>query len=499
MRRLAPAIAAALAVAAVLPQQALAHAYLVTSSPGYGDVLTHAPGDIRLTFNDSVRPARGNEAVSNATGRSVLAGRARIDARDPRVLVLPLVKGLGPGDYTARWRIVSEDGHTEEGLLAFAVGSGSAPPTAKLPLLGTSLGVTNLVGRALFVLGVLLALGAAVFAVAVWRPAARRSQLDPAEEAELRKREARVTSVVLFFSFLLAQAGSVLAVLHTTGATRYGRIHELGIVFAGVGAAATASTILPLRLLTGIAALALATTLPLSGHALDPGEPRLLSFPADLVHVCAAAVWLGGLVQLVFVLLAARSLEPKDRRRFVSHLASGFARIAIVCVFLIALTGLGRAFVELRSVEQLWTLSYGRAILVKTALLGAVLAFAWLNRSRLIGLGHHRSAAPSTVALLAEIGLLLGVVGTVAVLTELRPGRTLNSPARPARAAVDQTSWSATVTSRPTLRLSASIACRPRSMTGRGRGGKTLKQRQGHGCGGRLRRGCGHEALDVVW
>ena len=451
MRRLGSAIAVALALTAGLPQQAFAHAILVSSSPAYGDVLTHAPGEIRLTFNDSVRPARGNEAVSNATGRSVLAGPARIDARDPRVLVLPLVKGLGRGDYTARWRIVSEDGHTEEGLLAFAVGSGSAPPTAKLPLLGTSLGVTNLVGRALFVLGVLLALGAAVFAVAVWRPAARRSQLDPAEDAELRKREARVTSVVLFFSFLLAQTGGVLAVLHTTGATRYTRMHELGIVFAGVGAAATASPMLPLRLLTGIAALALATTLPLSGHALDPGEPRLLSFPADLVHVWAAAVWLGGLVQLVFVLRGARSLEPTHRRRFVSLVAGGFARIALVCVCLIALTGLGRAVVELRSLEQLWTLSYGRAILVKTGLFGAVLAFALLNRSRLMGrLDRERSGATSTAALFAEIGLLLAVVGAVAVLTDLRPGRAFASPTRPTAATLYETSRPAGVDGRST-------------------------------------------------
>ena len=107
MRRLAPAVAAALACVAALPHPASAHAILLSTSPGYGDVLAHAPGEIRLTFDDSVRPARGNEAVSNATGRSVLAGPARIDPRNPRVVVLPLVKGLGAGDYTARWRIVS--------------------------------------------------------------------------------------------------------------------------------------------------------------------------------------------------------------------------------------------------------------------------------------------------------------------------------------------------------------------------------------------------------
>lgn len=427
MRRLVTAIVVAAAVGASLAPAALAHSYLLRSSPAYGEVLSSAPREIRLSFSDSIQPAPGIEAVSNATGRSILAGRTAIDPHNPRELALPLIRRLPEGDYTARWRVVSNDGHTEEGLLAFAVGSSRSPPTAGLPLLGTGPGATGVLGRWLFVLGTLLALGAVVFAAAVWRPALRAAQLDADDEIRLRNREARIISIVLFACFVGAQAGSVLAILHGTTATRYGRMHELAIVFAGVGAAATAGTSRPLRLMTGIAALALATTLPLSGHALDPGESQPLSLGADLVHVYAAAIWIGGLLQLTLALRAGRGLEPAKRNRLASQQVRLFSRLALIAVVLIAISGLARALVELADVRQLWNLNYGRAIVVKSVLFAAVLALAWFNRKRLSRLPAG-SELPGPVrpglAIASELALLAAVVAAVAVLTDLRPGRT---------------------------------------------------------------------------
>src|SRR5207247_284559 len=183
----------------------------------------------------------------------------------------------------------------------------------------------------------------------------------------------RTGPVVLFVSFLLSQLGSVLAILHATTDTRYGRLHELAIVFAGIGAAATASSAKPMRMLTGVAAVGLATTPSLAGHALDPGEPRILSFVADLVHVWAAAVWLGGLFALALSLREIQRVEPGARAELSALLARRFSRVALAAVLLIAASGLARALVELTSVQQLWQLSYGRAILVKTGLLLALL------------------------------------------------------------------------------------------------------------------------------
>jgi copper transport protein len=434
MRRLIPVAAALLLAAAALPRSALAHAYPVSSTPAYGQALAHAPREITIVFTDSIRPAHGNAAVSNATGRSILSGPAHVDPKNDRELVLPLVGGLPRGNYTARWRVISNDGHTEEGLLEFRVGTGVPAGKASLPLLGTGLGTTNLIGRGLFLLGVLAALGVSFFALAVWLPALR--SLEPVGEGArlLRAREARTTSIVLFTSFLLSQLGSVLAIVHATTATRYGRMHELAIVLAGIGAASTASTRTPFRILAAAAAAALAATLPAAGHALDPGEPQPLGFAADLLHVWAAGVWLGGLLALALALRAVRHSGLREAGRLTGTIAGRFSRLALTAVLLVALTGLGRALVELTAVSQLWSLSYGRAILVKTGLLLVVVVLAWANRSRIL----PRLARPGmdrrlTTTVLAELALLVAVLGAVAVLTDLRPGRD-RAPSPPAAA-----------------------------------------------------------------
>jgi copper transport protein len=426
MRRLALALGAALIGLAGVPQAAQAHAYLVLSSPADGAVLAKAPRSVRLAFSDSIRPADGNAVVLNGGG-SVLEGPAQVEPGRPRELVLPLLGGLGNGDYTVRWRVLSDDGHTLEGLLAFGVGEGRAPPRAVLPLIGSGLDLTNLVGRGLFLLGVLGSLGIVTFAWLVWRPALRAAGLPAREEALLQARQLRVASIALFTSFLLSQLGSVLAILNATTATRYGRAHELAIVFAGIGAASTASTARPARVLAGIAAVGLAVTPCLAGHALDPGEPQPLSFAADLLHVWAASVWLGGLVALVLSLSIARRLEAGSQPLTVT-VARRFSFVALIAVLVLVASGIARAVVELSSVSQLWSQGYGQAILVKTGLLLVLIVIGWLNRSRLVprlsGSGSERAGTRLRTNAIVELALLLVVIGAVAVLTDLRPGRT---------------------------------------------------------------------------
>jgi len=80
-------------------------------------VLATPPQDVKLLFDDEIRPAGGDRAV-DARGRSVLAGPAHRLAGNDRALVVPLRPGLVRGAYTVRWRVVSNDGHLITGVLA---------------------------------------------------------------------------------------------------------------------------------------------------------------------------------------------------------------------------------------------------------------------------------------------------------------------------------------------------------------------------------------------
>ena len=115
--------------ALALPAAASAHARLVGSKPADGAVLATAPNDVRLLFDDEVRPAGGERGRRRA--RPLGARRRRPAHRQRRARSsLPLRPGLPHGAYSVRWRVVSNDGHLIAGVLAFAVGAGSPRPGA---------------------------------------------------------------------------------------------------------------------------------------------------------------------------------------------------------------------------------------------------------------------------------------------------------------------------------------------------------------------------------
>jgi hypothetical protein len=102
-----------------------------------------------------------------------------------------------------------------------------------------------------------------------------------------------------------------------------------------------------------------------------------------------------------------------------------FSSTALVAVLVLGVSGIGRALTELGAVHELWTTSYGRALLVKTAIFVPLIGLGWLNR-RLLGSGL--AALLRNVRL--ELVALAGIVVAVAFLTQLRPGR--DAPARAA-------------------------------------------------------------------
>jgi copper transport protein len=388
-------VAGLLALAAASP--AWAHASFVRSTPADGAVLAQAPRVVRVEFDDDVRIGPRNAAVANG-GRSVLAGRGRIVGGKTLVLAL---RSLREGDYSVRWSVVSDDGHQEEGVLAFAVGTGRAPPVATL----TARGIVTwerVLARTLFFLGVLAAFGAAVFSLWVLRP------------LRLDRALLRPQAHVLFFGFLLAFLGSD-ALIHAAGAsgTRFERVVQAAATIAAVGGAAAAlAPVYPWLLSVAWAAAGLLFLCPtLSGHALDRDQPRVLAPLADFVHLGTAAIWFGGLVSLAFVAWRAPdAMRPQIARRF--------SRLALGSVVAIALTGVARALTELSAVSQVWSTSYGRTIIVKTALFVPLIGLAWLNRALLLdAFARLRRSA------LVELAILSGIVVAVGVLTDLRPGR----------------------------------------------------------------------------
>jgi copper transport protein len=421
-------VAALVALAA--PAAASAHANLVRVRPANGVVLATPPTAVRVLFDDAIRPGPGVEAVRTGGG-SVLARSAYVPHRNPRELVVPLRRGLANGSYSIRWSVISDDGHNERGVTAFAVGAGAAPPSATLTAGGVGRS-RDVAFRLLLFAGLLAAAGAALFRALVWRPVA--GQLADWE-----------LSLLVLAGCVLAAAGAAGLAAHDTAGTRFGLVERILVGVAASGAVLAALSLRERRVAgaAGLAALALVPLPAVAGHALDANQPWW-SAPVDALHVAGASVWIGGLLGLAIAApRTVRSLEPMARGRVLADAASRFSALALASVLAIAATGLVRALGELTAVSQVWSTSYGRTLLVKTGLLGMLVLLGARNRYRLVPRLREASARnPAGLRAFAllrrsvavELALLAVLVGAVALLTELPPGRNARAAQAPKKA-----------------------------------------------------------------
>ncbi len=174
----------------------------------------------------------------------------------------------------------------------------------------------------------------------------------------------------------------------------------------------------------------LALTPALAGHA-SIESPVAVFLPADVLHVLAASVWVGGIACLLLALPGAtRALERAERSRLLLGTLARFSPGALGSVVVIAATGVIQAYIDVRSVHGLLHSTYGALIIVKVLLLLSLIGLGWVNRERVIPALRRVVAgarSPGEVGVLArrtmrgELALMLCVFGVIAALIAYVP------------------------------------------------------------------------------
>lgn len=174
MRR-AALVATVAAAALALPAAARAHAALVKTFPQASAELDRQPGAVRLAYDEAVEPRFAIVSVTDAEGRSQVAGAPRRAAGDPSTLEVPL-RRLARGWYLVFWRIISADGHPVRGAFTFAVGPNPGPaPEFAIPSLRETAATPGLVAaRWVAFLATMVALGLFALRALVARPLVAR-------------------------------------------------------------------------------------------------------------------------------------------------------------------------------------------------------------------------------------------------------------------------------------------------------------------------------------
>ncbi len=114
-------VGAVMAMAMGVPvTPALAHALLVKAEPPRRAVLTEAPSQIRLWFNEEIEGAYSSLVVLDAEKNSVTEVTLHLAPDDQKSIVLPL-PNLASGTYSVTFRVLSVDGHVVESSFNFTV------------------------------------------------------------------------------------------------------------------------------------------------------------------------------------------------------------------------------------------------------------------------------------------------------------------------------------------------------------------------------------------
>jgi putative copper resistance protein D len=264
-----------------------------------------------------------------------------------------------------------------------------------------------LYARAIHFAATLLVAGVALFVVFVAAPAWRDAAIDSAVAINVRRRLALIAWISLALAafsgaawlVLTAAAMSDLSAAQVFGdgvlwtvlsQTVFGRDWLIRLVLACALAATLPSLLTQqnhktrwIETAAAVLAAAFAGTLAWSGHAAGGlGGEAILHPAADVLHLIAAAAWVGALVPLI-VLFAAAAGADDASLAMARTATTRFSMLGIVSVGTLLATGIVNTYYLAGSVPALLHTDYGRLLLIKIALFLAMVAIAAVNRLRL--------------------------------------------------------------------------------------------------------------------
>lgn len=365
LRRAAGVLGALLTLAALAlggASPAAAHPTLLFTEPAADTAVSDAPQVITLMFNEAVSIGPDAIAVLDKDGRAVPISSATTQ-RQGQVVTARLAAALPSGSYTVRWRATGTDGDLVEEEFRFGVGYALAPTAsgaAQPPIAWLSAGL-----RWLLLAGLAIAFGGLI--------AQRFIVSARAENPRLARPWSPITGSLVMA--LVGGAGLAAQLVADAGEPNVLWREGSGpVVLTEIIAVAVALTLVSVRR-RGWAPLALLVAVGAEGwrsHAQTaaPGWGALLTG----VHLAAAAIWAGALVQTTLAVVAWRR-EPAA----VRWMMRGYMRLAVWTFVVVIGTGVLSALL-LVPLSQIVSTSYGRVLLIKVALAATAAALALAAR-----------------------------------------------------------------------------------------------------------------------
>lgn len=170
------------------------------------------------------------------------------------------------------------------------------------------------------------------------------------------------------------------------------------------------------------AAVAVAASAPLTGHAVAQAQWYSLPITVQAAHVLGAGVWIGGLFVVFVVALLRTGRRVVPGTPLVAALVNAFSPLAIAGAGLLALTGAVTAVLYLHAPADLWATPYGRTLLLKITMVAGVAATGFVNwryvRPRLMRSGGAEVLRRTVTTELILAGLVLALTALLVGLPQ---------------------------------------------------------------------------------
>src|SRR6266550_1355327 len=165
--------------------------------------------------------------------------------------------------------------------------------------------------------------------------------------------------------------------------TKFGHVWQLRLgltvlAFALVaGGSAQAQTRHALIIAVFLISMVLLVSLAWISHAAA-ARVQPLGLLGDALHLCAASVWIGGLLPLAIFLTRARASSSLSKRAL--PVLRRFSTLSLSCVSLLIVSGISNSWLLVGSIHALFTTRYGWLLLVKLAAFGVLVGLGARNR-----------------------------------------------------------------------------------------------------------------------
>jgi copper resistance protein D len=290
-----------------------------------------------------------------------------------------------------------------------------------------------IIARAMHIGASILLAGIFTFDVIILSPATRRSSSD-FHEVERRLFRlavwsllAALLSALLWFwlevasmnELSLKDAFSTTAWQSVLFETQFGRAWGLRLGLIAVTFVLVASALAQIQarraliVVLWLASVVLLVSPAWISHAAA-ATVRPFGVIGDMIHLCAAGLWIGGLVPLAIFLTRVRASFSLGE--MLPGILRRFSTLSLCCVSVLVVSGISNSWLLVGSVYALFTTDYGRLLLVKLTSFAILVVFGARNRFLVKAKVQKAGADPDLLAQLRRNVLCEAYLGVAVVV-----------------------------------------------------------------------------------